>query len=97
MICNHNDCFTCPYEDCISKVEVEPERKKRGRKKLPPEEKAKHRQAYNKKYYEKTKAERHNIYMAKTEGVVQKRYRVKTKNLPPSTGLNINCDNLVTQ
>lgn len=97
MICNHNDCFTCPYEDCISKVEVEPERKKRGRKKLPPEEKAKHRQAYNKKYYEKTRVERHNIYMAKTEGVVQKRYRPKTKYLPPNSDVKSQFDSLVTQ
>ena len=54
MICTHEDCFSCPYPDCV--VNDEKERKappkKRGRKPMDPEEKRKKRSAYGKKYYE---------------------------------------------
>lgn len=50
MACEHSDCFTCPYDDCISDIGPMKERKKPGRKKLPPEELHKHRLAYNRKY-----------------------------------------------
>ena len=53
MICTHEDCFSCPYPDCV--VNDEKERKappkKRGRKPMDPEEKRKKRSAYGKKYY----------------------------------------------
>ncbi len=48
MKCEHDNCLTCPYPDCIS--EKGP-RKKPGRKALPPEIKQAHRKAYCKKYY----------------------------------------------
>ena len=50
MACEHSDCFTCPYDDCISDIGPMEQRKKPGRKKLPPEELRKHRLAYNRKY-----------------------------------------------
>lgn len=74
MKCGHDDCFTCPYPDCISDVHVGPYAK-RGRKPLPPEEKAKRRKAYNKAYTEKHKAERHALYMIRSEGKVKRRYK----------------------
>ena len=39
--CTHNDCFTCPYEDCISSKD--PGKKRPGRKRLPPEVRKRHR------------------------------------------------------
>lgn len=48
MKCTHEDCFTCPYDDCIS--DKSPVSKKRGRKKLPPEVVRQHRLAYQRKY-----------------------------------------------
>lgn len=50
--CTHDDCFTCPYQDCISEVEVEPERKKKGRKKLPEEERKRRKKLRQHAYYE---------------------------------------------
>lgn len=85
MKCEHNDCFTCPYGDCISDVEVEPERKKRGRKKLPPEEKAKRKALRNHLYYEKHSDRWRNDYYEKSEGKVSRRYKVKSKNLVSNT------------
>ena len=76
MKCEHNDCYTCPYEDCISDVEVEPARKKPGRKPLPPEEKKKRIAAYNKEYNRKHRAERHERYMKASEGIVKRRYKI---------------------
>lgn len=75
MKCTHDDCFTCPFEDCISQYGNT--RSKRGRKPLDPEEKAKRRKAYNQTYYKKHKAEKHERYMRKTEGKVKRRYRHK--------------------
>ena len=49
--CTHNDCFTCPYPDCIS--DKDPVKKKRGRKRLPPEVKKRHRREQQKKYLDK--------------------------------------------
>jgi hypothetical protein len=77
MKCTHDDCFTCPFEDCISNVEVEPERKKKGRKPLSAEEKAKRRKAYNQTYNKKHREQNHERYMRKTEGKVKRRYRHK--------------------
>lgn len=81
MKCEHDDCYTCPYKDCISDVEVEPERKKRGRKKLPPEEKARRRSIQNHLYYLKKADSRHEAYMEKTEGKVKRRYRAKSRKM----------------
>lgn len=75
MKCGHDNCFTCPYKDCISDVEVEPERKKRGRKPLPLEEKKKRVAARNKKYYKRNSDRWHESYMEKSEGKVKRRYR----------------------
>ena len=81
MICGHDNCFTCPYEDCISDVEVEQERKKRGRKPLSPEEKKKRVAARNHDYYLRNTDKRHRNYMEKSEGKVKRRYRSKSKNM----------------
>ena len=82
MECTHNDCFTCPYEDCISDVEVEPDRKKRGRKKLPPEERLRRKHLRHQKYYETHKEIWRKKYQEKTEGKVKRRYRSKQLDLP---------------
>lgn len=90
MKCEHNDCFTCPYDDCISNVEVEPDRKKPGRKKLTPEEKAQRKEAEKIKRHERWLRDRercHEIYIQKTEGKVKKRYRVKSKDLASYSGV----------
>ena len=57
MICEHDDCYTCPYADCIAsqESEVNKQKKKRGRKPMDPEEKRKKRSAYGKEYYKKHK------------------------------------------
>lgn len=73
MKCNHSDCFTCPYPDCIA--DVHDSAKKCGRKKLPADEKAKRKRAYGKVYYERNKAKFHEVYMARSEGKVKRRYK----------------------
>lgn len=54
MKCSHDDCFTCPYPDCIC------DKAKKGDKKirrsLTPEEKLRHKKEINKKYYTKNRA-----------------------------------------
>lgn len=51
--CNHDDCFTCPYPDCIGERKAAPN--KRGRKPISAEEKAKRKSAYAKQYYQEHK------------------------------------------
>lgn len=78
MRCTHNNCYTCPYEDCISDVEVEPERKKRGRKKLTVEEREQRKAAEKIARHERYLRERdkcHEVYMIRSEGKVTKRYK----------------------
>jgi hypothetical protein len=54
MMCRHDDCFTCPYEDCIcDKVR---KGDKKSRTKLSPEELKRHKKENNKKYYNKNRA-----------------------------------------
>ena len=53
--CTHNDCFTCPYKDCIS--DKDPVKKKRGRPPIPLEEKRKHRRERQRKYISKHREE----------------------------------------
>jgi hypothetical protein len=49
--CMHNDCFTCPYPDCISNTD--PQKHKPGRKRKDPAEKARlHREKQRKWYAE---------------------------------------------
>lgn len=74
-VCTHTDCFTCPYEDCISNVEVEPDRKRRGRKPLPPEEKKKRISARNHDYYSKNKFKWHKSYIEQSKDTVKQRYK----------------------
>lgn len=77
MKCTHNDCFTCPYGDCISKVEVEPERKKRGRKKLSKEERLRRKRLRSIADYYKNQDYWHKRYVEKTQGKVTERYKSK--------------------
>ena len=64
MICEHDDCYTCPYPDCIAsqESEVHKQKKKRGRKPMDPELKKKKRRAYCRQYYAEHK-EAMNAYM----------------------------------
>ena len=52
--CKHDDCFTCPYPDCISDIAPKGTRKKR--QKLTKEEAKRRKSEYNKKYYRKNDA-----------------------------------------
>lgn len=81
MKCTHNDCFTCPYNDCISDVEVTPEGKKKGRKTLPLEEKKRRRKIYNATYNKKHQQDNHERYIRKTEGIVKRRYKTKISEM----------------
>lgn len=81
MKCNHDNCFTCPYPDCISNVEVEPERKKKGRKKLPPEEKARRKRIARHERYLRERDKCHELYMIRSEGKVTKRYKKLNKEV----------------
>lgn len=54
MKCNHKDCFTCPYPDCIAKDDSEViyrEKKKPGRKKIDPELRKQHEKIAQHEYY----------------------------------------------
>lgn len=75
MKCEHNDCFTCPYPDCIKNSE--PIKRKCGRKALSPEEKKRRKKIYNATYRKKHKAEEHEKYLKRTEGIVKRRYKKK--------------------
>lgn len=86
-ICEHTDCFTCPYGECISNKE--PVKKKPGRKKIPLEEKRRHRNAYDAKYREEHRTELYDKYLRKTESVVTKRYRSKNAKLVSDLNGNI--------
>lgn len=63
--CEHDDCFTCPYPDCIS--DKEPQKRKAGRKKKDPEERKRRQRIAHKKYCEanreKIKQYNHDYYM----------------------------------
>ena len=77
MKCEHNNCETCPYPDCISDVEVEPERKKKGRKKLSREEKLRRKRIRSIQDYYKNQDYWHKRYVEKTKGTVNSRYKSK--------------------
>lgn len=71
MKCQFEDCFACPYDDCILS-DTAPTGAKRGRKPLPPEERKAHRRAYQREYYQKhkeeLKAKAHKRYLRSTYG-----------------------------
>ena len=52
MSCQHNDCFTCPYKDCISEKDNSGEKKRPGRKKMNPEVVRQNRLRYQREYYQ---------------------------------------------
>lgn len=74
--CKHDDCFTCPYADCISDRKAEP--KKRGRKKLDPEELRQRRNARARHYHE-THKEEHRAYMRKYYAEHKEAWRTREK------------------
>lgn len=82
MSCEHNDCFTCPYSDCIS--DMEPQRKKPGRKPLPLEERQRRRKEYNARYNKTHQVQNHNRWVQKSEGIVKKRYNTKIARMAES-------------
>ena len=51
--CNHNDCFSCPYDDCIS--DTSPKGSVSKRKKLSKDEAKLRRKENNKRYYYKNR------------------------------------------
>lgn len=52
--CRHDDCFTCPYPDCI--YEKAKKGDKKSREKLSPDELKRHKKEANAKYYNKNRA-----------------------------------------
>ena len=68
--CMHDDCFTCPYPDCISSRD--PKSKKGGRKTVSEEEKQRRRRASWDRYHDRHKEEinerRRKAYHKKKEG-----------------------------
>lgn len=84
MKCTHNNCFTCPYKDCISNVEIDPERKKPGRKRLTPEQREQRKAAEKIARHERWLRERdkcHELYMKRSEGKVTRRYKKQNKEV----------------
>lgn len=52
MKCEHDNCLTCPYPDCISeKGPADRVKKKPGRKKMDPEEKRQNKKRWMQEYY----------------------------------------------
>ena len=77
MSCQHDNCFTCPYPDCISgDGPVKKKKGKPGRKKLPPEVLKQNRQRYSHDYYrdkkEQCAASSHEYYLKHREEIKQK-------------------------
>lgn len=54
MRCTHDDCFTCPYPDCV--MDSTPRGSARKRSKLSPTERKIRKSIANKKYYEKNQS-----------------------------------------
>ena len=53
MSCLHDDCFTCPYADCISETEPKTKKKSnRGRKAIPVDVKHRRKIEYDRKFYQ---------------------------------------------
>lgn len=65
MTCEHDNCYTCPYPDCISGKgpKEKPVKKKPGRKKLPREELLEHHRQYARQYYNAHKEKYREYYM----------------------------------
>ena len=57
--CTHEDCFTCPYADCIAIIhEPNGKKNKRGRKAtMTPEERAESKRKWMHNYYQLHKDE----------------------------------------
>lgn len=70
--CEHKDCFTCPYPDCISNKE--PVKRKRGRKRLAPEEKRRHRREQQRNY-----VDRHREQVNESQREYYKRKKAQSK------------------
>lgn len=73
--CMHNDCFTCPYKDCISNHEPpgSPFAIPKKVNKLTPEEKRARKRERQRLYDQKHKAEKNlrmkEYYKRKKEGI----------------------------
>ena len=80
MACEHDDCFTCPYKDCINKAEpkIEKVKKKPGRKKMNPEVVKQHRLEYQRKYNKEHK-EKIYAYMKEYYKEHKAEYRAREK------------------
>jgi hypothetical protein len=87
-MCKHNDCFTCPYHDCISSVG--PGKKEQYEKYTKPEKtarqiavekynKSEKGQARKKAYNKSEKRKAANARYAQTESYKQAQARYKAK------------------
>ena len=79
MACEHDDCLTCPYPDCISSKgpkSAKKVKKKPGRKKMDPEVVHQNRLTYQRKYYADRK-EKYQEYMRNYYQTHKEEYRLR--------------------
>ena len=85
MKCEHDNCLTCPYPDCISAIgPAHKTKKKPGRKRIDPEEKKLHAKIYQQKYYQEHK-EQHKLstqkyYKNHVEEIREKQRKYRERN-----------------
>ena len=84
MKCEHDNCLTCPYPDCISDVgPINRVRKKPGRKRMDPEEKKRRAKIYQAEYY-KSHIPQHRLstqkyYKKKRDEILEKQREYREK------------------
>ena len=96
MKCEHDNCLTCPYPDCIATdkqiaAQAKEHRRKPGRKKIDPELKKENARRWQREYYQQNKEavldKMHKYYQNHAEEIRQKqkeyrdRKRGKTRSL----------------
>ena len=86
MSCQHDNCFTCPYPDCISgDGPVKKKKGKLGRKKLPPEVLAQNRKRGRQDYYlrkkDQCRASSSKYYQEHAEEIKQKQKEKRLSQL----------------
>lgn len=96
--CTHDDCFTCPYPDCIESqqniIRKGNPRKRTKYKDLPEERKEAMRQASKANYYknqERRKAYMREYYRTHTEQYKQKYQEKKKRSLENEAGGEVLC------
>ena len=92
MKCEHNDCFTCPYPDCIVTnkqiaAQAKEHKRKPGRKKIDPEIRKQNVKRWRQDYYQQNREillnKSHKYYQEHIEELreKQKEYRNKKQGI----------------